>query len=119
MGRLVGTFPLAGTMLTLAVMACNLPSVTPTLNAGETKIAATIYALQTDVPSSRIAAPVQDTSTPVQTNTVPPQVTSTPSAPLVIRDSLCWVGPGNVYEVVSSVKTGTQVKLLGRGSLSG
>jgi hypothetical protein len=30
------------------------------------------------------------------------------------EDSLCWTGPGSVYEVVSSVLAGTSVQLIGR-----
>ena len=119
MGRCFRLFSLAGTVLMLMVLACNLSTATPTLNANATMIAATVTAVQTSAPSLQTTAPPSVTSTPAPTDTFPPQVTSTPANPVVIRDSLCWLGPGDVYEVVSSVKTGTQVKLLGRGSLSG
>ncbi len=35
--------------------------------------------------------------------------------PTINRDVLCWKGPGGLYEVVSSVQAGTEVKLLGVG----
>jgi CSLREA domain-containing protein len=38
-----------------------------------------------------------------------------PSQPTVATDTLCWKGPGGQYEVVSSLKTATEVQILGRG----
>jgi hypothetical protein len=46
-----------------------------------------------------------------------PQAAATPQDPLVVKDALCWEGPGALYEVVSAVRTGTRVELLGRGSI--
>jgi hypothetical protein len=112
-------FTVVGVILVFAVMACNLPAAAPTLDAGATMVAATLSALQTDAFASQTALAAQVTSTPVVTDTLQPQISPTSSNPHVIRDALCWVGPGNAYEVVSSVKTGTQVQLLGRGSLAG
>lgn len=43
------------------------------------------------------------------------QPDSSPDQPTIKSDALCWKGPGSQYEVVSSLQTGTQVKLLGRG----
>lgn len=45
-------------------------------------------------------------------------VTPTPagSIPTVAIDTLCWQGPGPLYQVVSSLSEGTQVTLLGRGA---
>ena len=119
MCRRFGRFAFVGMMLMLAVMACNLPSPTPTLNFSATMLAATLSALQSSVSASQTSLPAADSSTPIPSNTIPPQITPTQGNPHVIHDALCWVGPGNVFEVVSSVKTGTQVELLGRGSLSG
>ncbi|HEX2697728.1 MAG TPA: hypothetical protein VHM28_08460, partial [Anaerolineales bacterium] len=56
---------------------------------------------------------------PTDTPYVPPSVTPTPQSPLVTGDALCWVGPGAVYEVVSAIKKGTRVELMGRGNISG
>ncbi len=112
-------FALAGTALLLGVMACNLPSATPTVEAGATLVAATVSALETRVSASQTAQPAGASSTPLPSNTIPPQVAPTAGNPLVIQDALCWVGPGDPFEVVSSVKTGTRVELLGRGSLAG
>jgi hypothetical protein len=38
---------------------------------------------------------------------------------VVIQKALCWRGPGGAYPVVSSVKVGTVVVLLGVGSIPG
>lgn len=119
LSKYVRRFTIVGVMLAFAVIACNLPAAAPTLDAGTTMVAATLSALQTGVFASQTALSVQVSSTPVVTDTIQPQISPTASNPHVIRDALCWVGPGNAYEVVSSVRTGTQVQLLGRGSLVG
>jgi uncharacterized protein YgiM (DUF1202 family) len=112
-------FAFAGAALVLAVIACNLPTATPTPDAGATKLAATVSSLETSVSASQTAFPAVEPPTPLPANTIPPLATATAANPLVIQDALCWVGPGSAYEVVSAVKTGTQVELVGRGSLSG
>jgi hypothetical protein len=117
--KYVRRFIVGGVLLIFAAISCNLPAATPTLDAGATLVAATLSALQIGVFASQTALAAQVTSTPPSTNTLQPQISPTPSNPHVIRDALCWVGPGNAYEVVSSVRTGTQVQLLGRGSLAG
>ena len=119
MRRTLVRIVLSGMVLLLATLACNLPSAPPSPNAGATMIGATLSALQTSASASQTALPPNNTATSISTIPPLPQVTSTPNNPVVIRDALCWVGPGDVYEVVSAVKTGTQVQLLGRGSLSG
>lgn len=117
--KYLSRFTLVGTVLLLAIIACNIPTATPTLDVGATSVAATLSALQTGVFASQTALAVDKTSTPAVTNTLQLQISPTSGNPHIIRDALCWVGPGNAYEVVSSVKTGTQVQLLGRGSLAG
>jgi hypothetical protein len=92
-------FPLLAFLLLL--QACNLPSGapgTPTLTT----------------PS---LAPESPTFTPTITDT--PAPTATLQNPLVLRDTLCWVGPGPQYEVVSALKTNTRVELIGRGIVTG
>lgn len=51
----------------------------------------------------------------------PPTATATeqPKAPAVLKDTLCWKGPGPLYEVVSSLKAGVEPQLLGRGENGG
>ncbi|HLO17050.1 MAG TPA: toll/interleukin-1 receptor domain-containing protein [Anaerolineales bacterium] len=57
------------------------------------------------------------TPTPTRNPAETPTPTPTPQNPLVIQDTLCWTGPGPAYAVVSAVKAGTLVELLGRGSI--
>lgn len=42
-----------------------------------------------------------------------------PEPPTINADALCWKGPGSLYEVVSSVKAGTEVMLLGQSTEGG
>ena len=109
-------------VFSLIASACNLPSGPRPADAGATMIAATVSVLQTDAAASATAAvtplPVpSETSTP--TLYVSATATSEPRAPVVTTLSLCYTGPGPVYPVVSSVKEGTEVKILGVGSSVG
>jgi len=110
--------------LILVLSACNLPgagtggptSVLPEALA-QTAVAATMSAFQTAealAPTATVA-PQEPTATPTVAFTFTPF--PTPQDPLVVKDALCWLGPGSVYEVSSSVKTGIRVELLGRGSV--
>jgi hypothetical protein len=113
---------LAGVALVLGVSACNLPSGAPPVDVGATMIAATVSVLQTDAAASATAAvtpsPVPSEA-PTPTPYLSPTATSEPQPPVVTKLSLCYTGPGPVYPVVSSVKAGTQVNILGVGSTVG
>jgi uncharacterized protein YgiM (DUF1202 family) len=82
-------------------------------------VAGTLIALTAAAPAAQVAPAQANTATPNPTNTVPPSLTPTPGNPVVIKDALCAVGPASNYEVVSAVKTGTKVELIGRGSIPG
>jgi hypothetical protein len=84
----------------LFLQACNLPSNVPT-----------------ETPTATISSTLTSTPTPPATETLAP--IATPQNPLVLRDTLCWVGPGNKYDVVSALKVGTRIELLGRGTIDG
>ena len=105
--------------LTLALMlaACNLPlsDITPTPDTAGTAVAATLSAILT----ANASAPTLEsgTVTPTASPTETALPLATPQNPLVVKDALCWQGPGPVYEVTSAVKAGTRVELLGRGSV--
>ena len=95
----------------LVPLACNLPS-------------GTVPTLTQPVPSPSAAQPIPlestMTITPLPTVIESPSATPTPQNPLVLRATLCWIGPGPVYEVVSALKKDERVVLLGRGgSISG
>ena len=110
---------LALLLIIVAILACNYPSVTPTQDLMVTQVAATLTALAPGISVQPSMATFTGTTIPIPANTVPPSITPTPENPVVIHDALCNAGPGDVYEVVSSVKTGTQVELIGVGSVSG
>lgn len=108
-------------LLALAFLgqACNLPAAgSPTPNVQATVVAATLAALQT----AAVPAPgLESTAAPLPpaTETSLPTFTPTPQNPLVLKATLCWVGPGAVYEVVSALKQNERVELLGQGSIAG
>lgn len=95
-------FPLLTFILFL--QACNLPSSAPTTET------ATVAA-----PSSQVELP---TLTPAVTDT-PPAPIATPQNPLVLRATLCWIGPGNQYDVVSALQPQTRIQLIGKGTIDG
>lgn len=95
---------LLGAAAMLLFAACGPAPAADETNKEVTALAATISAMQT-----------QDAQVPVTGATPGP----TPQNPLVIKSTLCWLGPGPAYEVVSALKIGTRVTLLGRGSISG
>jgi len=100
-------------VLMLVVQACNFPQavsqpVAPVVNpanpAGQVQ------------PPPNVAFTETSTPAPASTNTLTPQ--PTPQKPLVIKTTLCWVGPGTQFEVVSSLKQGENVEVIGRGSIA-
>lgn len=66
--------------------------------------------LQTNTLASLTPTNMVSTLDPTTATSVP-----TPQPVLVIETALCLQGPGDTYEVISSIKAGTQVELLGRG----
>jgi hypothetical protein len=104
---LLGIVPV---LLILVQLACNLPANSPSVQIER----------PTSTSTARILIePAPATSAPAAA----PAATATPKAesqdPLVLHDTLCWYGPGQKYEVISSLHHGERVKLLGRGSISG
>ena len=119
MSRLIVRMSFASIVLLLAVVACNYPTPTPTPDVGATFVAGTLTSLAPGVSAPLSPSTAADTPTPLATDTSLPSSTPTPGNPVVIHDALCSAGPGSVYEVVSSVKTGTSVELMGVGSIAG
>ena len=111
-----------GVVLLLVASGCNLPSSSPPADVGATMIAATVSVLQTDAAASATAA-VTPSPVPSEAPTLSPYVSPTstaePQPPVVTSLSLCYTGPGPVYPVVSSIKAGTEVNILGVGSTVG
>lgn len=117
--------PAAAAALAGAMLACTLPWTAGGRNAAATMVVETVSALQTVLGASPTALPASAvpaaTATPpaVPISTSPPLVTPTPLKPVVQVTSLCWTGPGPAYPVVSSVKAGVAVTVLGVGSKAG
>jgi hypothetical protein len=97
-------------MLTLAILACNLPQTSESPTATET-VTPSVAAVVSDT----VVPPA--TALPSETAAVVP--VPTPQDPLVARAALCWWGPGPVYDVISSLKENIRVRLVGRGSIPG
>jgi hypothetical protein len=111
---------LAGLTLAASLLACGFPKEDKIPGPQKTVLAATIFVMQTEVSTLETPAPLDTaTFTPVVTATSTFTPFPTPQNPLVIRDTLCWLGPGQRYQVSSSLHAGTRVILLGQGSIPG
>jgi hypothetical protein len=104
----------------IVALACNAPG------AGDTGQSATsvIQSVVAQASTLKVQTSVQPLPQPPQADTPIPQAdtpipteTATPGDPLVLQSTLCWVGPGAQYEVVSALKEGERVPLLGKGSI--
>ncbi len=110
-----------------AGIACNLPTgaLTPPSTAPVLYPVNTLPpTASTLITSTQAASPpplatASLTPQPSLTLTNTPAVSATPRNPVVIVDSLCWGGPGKAYEVISTIRAGTPVVLLGRGIIDG
>lgn len=109
-------------LLSIFFVSCNLLGMdeeSPPFVA--TWVAATLTALNSAAPipsaTSNLATNAINTPLPTATETAGP--TSTPQNPLVLETILCWRGPGAQFEVVSALKKGERVELIGQASISG
>ena len=116
------TLILSGLLLLIIVGACNLPGqqVEPQ-DTVATWVAATLTARGTSGagPATISTPAAKPTETPIPPDTDTPLPTNTPQNPLVMETNLCWKGPGSQYEVVSALKQGERVELIGQGSIAG
>jgi hypothetical protein len=64
-----------------------------------------------------VTATQEGAAAPASTNTAEPSPTS--QQPEIVNSTLCWIGPGAKYEVVSSLSKGQFVQVIGRGSIKG
>ena len=111
---------LAGIVFCAALLACGFPLESKTPSVQRTVLASTIFAMQTAVSTLQTPEPSETaTFTPVVTDTTTPSPFPTAQNPLVIQNTLCWLGPGPGFQVSSSVHAGTRVVLLGQGSIPG
>jgi hypothetical protein len=113
--RLTAVIILGGTLL-----ACGFPFENQTPSIQRTMLASTVFLMQTQLATLQTPAP-SNTVIPTPVITATETFTPLPTAqnPLVIRDTLCWRGPGPGYVVSSAVHAGTRVILLGQGSIPG
>ena len=115
---------LAGVLLVIAILACNInnPKNSTQPNLELTITAQALSIQQTSQAQAPLQAPpaagITETPAPVTspTNTTV-AASATPQSPQVINSTLCWVGPGTKYEVVSSLNAGETVEVIGRGSI--
>ena len=104
-----------GSVLIFLMAACNLPQQAPTNGVQSTPLPGSpIPQISATTPANPPASPA-----PIVMNTIIASPTADLLHPIVIKSSLCWEGPGGVYLVVSAVKNGERVELLGRGSNPG
>ena len=108
---------IASVFLVLILGACNLPSSAPPAN--NDNVSPVLLDTSTPTAAVTVADTLTFTSVPVAVSTDTATPVPTPQDPLVVRATLCWQGPGPVYEVVSALKKDERVKLLGRGSIAG
>jgi hypothetical protein len=116
--------PLLAGLLLIAILACNINNPRnlsqPNLELTITAQALSISVQQTGEVLAPTVVEVTETTAPLPSptdTTIAPS--ATPQNPLVINSSLCWVGPGAKYEVVSSLNKGETVEVIGRGSTAG
>ena len=100
--------------LCVLLAACNLPTGTATPSEETQPEAPAQLPSETSTPELALAP---FTDTPLPTETPLPSATPTPENPLVLHTTLCWVGPGAQYDVVSALKEGERVELIGKGSI--
>jgi hypothetical protein len=108
--------------LIIIVFACNLPGAqeeSPDTVASLVAATLTAFETPTPLPSSTPNTAVEATATPIQFPSGTPQSTATPLNPIVLETILCWQGPGDQFEVVSALKKGERVEVIGRTTIAG
>ena len=109
-------------LLAALLGACNLPGGGKEQVKAQDTVATWVAASLT---AQAAPAPLPSaTAMPAESATLPPTATealptATPQNPLVLAATLCWEGPGAQYEVVSALKGGERVELIGQGSIAG
>ena len=106
------------------VWGCTLPWMAGGTETAATMIVKTVSVLQTSLAGSQTAAagPAQSPAPlplPLPTASQTPAPVPTAGKPVVSTTALCWTGPGSAYPVVSAIKQGTAVEMLGVGSKTG
>jgi len=113
---------LCSLVLACSVLGCTLPWTAGGTNAAATMVVETVSALQTALAGTQTA---QAMPIPLSPTIERPSATATlfatmvPEKPVVQTTALCWSGPGSAYPVISGIKAGTVVNVLGAGSKVG
>jgi len=125
----LGILTTTATIGVLKLLWMSIPSLFPSIfgiTAGKVIVLTAAVAVTTAVSlavshtgNSALNPTPTPSATAIPTRTPTATQTPTPQNPIVIRDTLCWTGPDSLYPVVSSIKAGIQVELLGQGSLEG
>jgi hypothetical protein len=125
----LGILTTTATIGALKLLWMNIPSLFPSIlgvTAGKVILLTSALVVTTAVSlaASHARSPVLNptltpslTATPTRVPT--PTRTSTPQNPVVQEDAPCWNGPNPDYELISVVKAGTLVDLLGHGNIVG
>lgn len=110
---------MAGSMLLLALLACNIGATRPPSPNMTEGLPSDTPGVSTEPPPTLTQPLFTASSTPIPaTDTLgAPTTTPTPQNPLVTTTAYCWSGPASKtlkYELISSIQAGTHVQLLGR-----
>ena len=117
--------PLLSGLLILTILACSINNINISTQPDYAlTITAQALVIQlTGQAPAQAAQPApanpQAPAAAVPSDTAAPAATATAQKPLVINSTLCWLGPGDKYEVMSSLSKGQNVEVIGRGSISG
>lgn len=121
--------PVLLTTLTLACTINNItisekPNLELTITAQaiaiqQTGTAAALSQQNSQAPAQAAVAPADTLAAPTSTNTPEPTITATAQKPQMINSTLCWVGPGPKYEVMSALSKAQVVEVIGRGDTNG
>jgi pilus assembly protein Flp/PilA len=111
--------------LVAVVIITGLTALGTSLNEKFDPVASTVQSAAPGGPGGEPTATSSPTTTSTVTPTdetspgVPPAQSATPTPgeerPKILVDTLCWLGPGPGYEVVSAVRAGSPVDVLGVG----
>ncbi len=125
---------IAAAFIGMSVLACNIPRAaiqTPIarLNPAPSQLVGqspaptlpepTLVALQTMEALTPAAAQTMIALSPVPTGPTPTGTRGPSKQSVMAATTLCWTGPGSQYEVVSAVRAGYRVAVLGIATIPG
>jgi hypothetical protein len=105
-----------------SAVGCTLPWTAGGTNFAATMVVETVSVLQTALAGTQTAQAIPIPPSPMfvlPSATATLFITAVPVNPIVETTALCWTGPGSAYPVVSGIKAGTAITVLGVGSKVG